>query len=469
MPDRRLFGTSGVRGIVGSELTLELCRGLGKALGSTLPEQSTACVATDTRESRDRVKEALVSGLLSTGVDVVDLGILPTPALALFTSRMGFAAGAMITASHNPPEYNGVKLFDPRPIGYGRDQEVRVEEIYFGGRFRQGSGKLLSRRTTFADYFSCVENRLPLSKLNRRLKVVVDPGHGAASGFATALLRHLGVEVLPLHDEPDGSFPGRSPEPTPETLEGTLGFLRENRANLAVCFDGDADRVVFCDAEGFLGFNEMIAFVSRFAVAESDKRRVATTVESGRHLELALEGLGAEVVRGKVGDVNVAHLAQEMDAALGVENVGVYVFPELGYYPDTMAAVLQLLGHVQQPGEIRDFFRGLPTLHFHKRGVRCPDGAKREVMEQVAAYCIKPQEREELRGNSICSSLLRKESSVNTLDGLRIELADSWVLIRPSGTEPVIRVLAESSSEVRAQELVRDGSQLVAWCMEETE
>jgi phosphomannomutase len=268
----RLFGTSGIRGVVGTELSPGFCWRVGLAIGATLPPASTVCMATDSRISREIIKEAVCGGLLSSGLDVVDLDILPTPALAALTHELGFAAGVMVTASHNPPEFNGIKLFAGNSMGYSQAQEMEIERIYFEQRFRQDKkGTFRHAGDTKNEYLSFLKGRLALPESDRRLRVVVDPGNGAASGFATDIFARMGLEVIPVNDQPDGHFPGRSPEPKADTLQGTIDFLRQHNADIAVCFDGDADRVVFCDKEGFLGFNESIAFISRLVVKETGK------------------------------------------------------------------------------------------------------------------------------------------------------------------------------------------------------
>ena len=546
---RRLFGTSGIRGIVNQDLSPDFCRRIALAIGTTLPTASTICIATDTRISRDMIKEAVTEGLLSCGIDIVDLGILPTPALALLTRESDFTAGIMVTASHNPPEFNGIKLFTENSLGYSQTQEAEIERIFFEKQFRRGKrGTLEQGRDMRQTYLSFIISKLSLmafqqqpgvsggreddnisvegklhseeferqpgvsggreddnisvegklhseafgqqqgvsggreddnnsgkSKLslmafgqqpgvsggrednnrsgedklsptgfNHRLKVVVDPGNGAASKFASYIFTEMGLNVIPINDEPDGHFPGRSPEPKEDTLQGTIDFLRRQNADLAICFDGDADRVVFCDKEGFLGFNEPIAFISRLAVKQTGKKRIATTVETGTLLDLAVKDLGAEVVRGRVGDVPVAHLAQELDAALGVEQVGVYIFPELGYYPDSIFAALFLLSQLSDAREIRQFFQSIPRLYFEKASIVCPNELKELVISQVKA-----------KANSL------NPDEINTLDGLRSEFPDSWMLIRASGTEPVIRVVSESTSQAKTDELVSRGKELV--------
>ncbi|MFO7774077.1 MAG: phosphoglucosamine mutase [Dehalococcoidia bacterium] len=471
MQTRKLFGTSGIRGVVNEDLSPDFCRQVALAIGTTLPQSSTVCIATDTRTTREMIKEAVSSGLLSSSINVVDLGILPTPALALLTRDLGFAAGIMVTASHNPPEFNGIKLFTGNSLGYSQAEEGEIERVFFEKQFRQGKrGGLEQGHGMKERYLSFLKDRFSALGLNQQsnvggsprdgvrfpkdkpsapgfnnqLRVVVDPGNGAASGFASDIFVQMGLDVIPVNDEPDGFFPGRNPEPKADTLQGTIAFLRQHNADLAVCFDGDADRVVFCDKDGFLGFNECIAFISRLVIKKTGRKKVATTVEAGTLLDLAVKDLGAEVVRGRVGDVAVAYLAQELDAALGVEEVGVYIIPEAGYYPDSIFASLFLLSQLGDAGQIRQFFQGIPRLYFEKAKIPCPNELKESVMARAKekAHLFGPHE-------------------VNGLDGLRLEFPDSWMLIRASGTEPIIRVISESTSQSQTNELIVKGTELV--------
>jgi Phosphomannomutase len=270
-----LFGTSGIRGKVDEELSPEFCLEIGKAIGSTLPVASKVCLSTDTRITKDVIKSALATGLLSTGINVTDLGVLPTPALALLTRELGFDAGIMITASHNPPSYNGIKLFNRDSLGFNTEQEREIESRYLSQRFRYASwheyGSLAKEGKAGKKYLLALKRETSSWKFNSHMKLVIDPGNGAACKLAPAFFRELDFEVFPINDEPDGLFPGRGAEPTEETLQGTIKFLNDCGADIAVCFDGDADRVVFCDRQGFLGYNEMITFISRLAVKESGK------------------------------------------------------------------------------------------------------------------------------------------------------------------------------------------------------
>ncbi|MBL7166925.1 MAG: hypothetical protein ISS55_10660 [Dehalococcoidales bacterium] len=445
-----LFGSSGIRGVVGEDLSEELCLDVARAIGSTLPLHSKVCIATDTRVSREVINDAVTTGLRNTGIDVTHLGILPTPALAFLTGRMGFDTGVMITASHNPSQFNGIKLFnttciDAGSIGYSRAQEMEIERIYGKCEFRNSSRGSLERNLNAGeDYLHFVANRFPEGSFSQGFSIVVDAANGAAAGFASDLFARVGLDVLPLNDEPDGLFPGRNPEPKEDTLEGTFEFMRRHNAGLAVCFDGDADRVVFLDEKGFLGFNEVIAFAARLAVVRSGKKKVAATVETGKMIDLVLNDLGAEVVRGRVGDVYVAHLVRELDAAIGVEPVGVYIMPEIGLYPDSMFAALTLLSKIDSAGEIRSYLRQIPRLYSLQDKVSCPNIAKTAVINEIegSAAGLGPRH-------------------LNSLDGLRLEFDDSWLLIRASGTEPFIRVNAESGSEAETKVLLSSGIEIV--------
>jgi len=441
----RLFGSSGVRGVFGDDLSEELCLDVARALGSTLPPHSRVCIATDSRLSRNAVSNAVADGLRSTGLNVTMLGILPTPALAFLTRKLGFDTGIMITASHNPPQFNGIKLFNADCIGYSRAQEKEIEQIYAQREFRNLSpGSIEQTENAEKHYAGFLADRFPAGSFKHNSTIVVDAANGAAAGFASKLFSRVGLDVLPLNDTPDGHFPGRDPEPKEDTLQGTYKFMRQNSADFAVCFDGDADRVVFMDKEGFIGFNEAVAYISRLAIARNGRKKVAATVETGNLTDLAIRDLGAEVVRGRVGDVYVAHLVRELNAAIGIEPVGVYIMPETGLYPDSMLAALTLLSSINDPGDIRSSLDKVPPLYSMQEKIPCPNTHKMPVMEAVKQGVAELNPR-----------------YINSLDGLRLEFDGSWLLIRASGTEPLIRVNAESCYESETKTLLKHGVEIV--------
>jgi phosphoglucosamine mutase len=447
---QKLFGTSGVRGVVHNGLTTDMLYDLGQAIATSLPPYSWIIIANDTRKSRAVVKTAVEMGLITSGAHVLDVGTLPTPALAYLTKNMGMHAGIMVTASHNPPEYNGVKIFNNDGIGYSRDQEKNIEQIYFQENFRREKGSFQYAFDLQRSYFDYLEKMPGANIFSKKFRVVVDPGNGAASKYASELFANLGLEVLPLNDTPDGSFPGRDPEPRQDTLSRTYKFLKRQKADLAVCFDGDADRVVFMDPQGFIGFDEAITFIAFLTVKSSGKKRVATTVEAGKLLDLGLQNMGVKVLRGPVGDVSVAYLAHDVDAAIGVEPVGVYIMPEAGFYPNSFLAALTLLRNLTNISEVRQFFNGIPKLYSEQRKIPCSKKTKFTIMRKI-----------------IDNSTLLGPGTPNIVDGLRIESGDSWLLIRPSGTEPVIRISAESMDKTKTYELLEKATSVIMGLMKE--
>ncbi len=438
----RLFGTSGIRGVVGQDLNYELLWNVGRAIATTLRPAAKVLIATDSRESRDSVKAAVSMGLLACGINVIDAGILPTPILAFATVDIGMDLGIMITASHNPPEYNGVKLFTAEGIGYSARQENEIERIYADKIFPNGVSANFRREDGIGTrYIQYLLGEIEHSNRTPRFRIAVDPGNGAASGIAGEIFTAFGYSVFPINNLPDGTFPGRSPEPKQDTLENTYQFVKDNQLDIAICFDGDADRVVFVDQEGFIGFTESVAFLSALAVKRSGKKKVAATVETGKLLDNALADMGVEVVRGKVGDAAVAHLTREIDAAIGVEPAGVYIMPELGLYPNSIAAALTLLSSVEDISEIREFINKIPQLFLGQHKIFCAN-EKKEVLKQLI-----------IEKSSVFGS-----GSINTLDGLRMDFERSWILVRPSGTEPIFRIIAESPSETETERLLENAS-----------
>ena len=454
----KLFGTSGVRGIMYKELDCGLMNDLGRAIASSLPPQARCVIATDSRISRGDAKATLTLGMMASGMTVIDtasqgrgddppwLGILPTPVLAFLTRELKVDVGIMVTASHNPPEYNGFKFFNSDGIGYSRSQERVVEDIYFLQHFRRGviGGYSIdgSARQRYYDY---VKANCSYQDFKKRFRIVIDPGNGAASKFVSDLFWELGLETFTINDTADGTFPGRKPEPRPDTLRKTYKYLVSCNADLAVCFDGDADRVVFMDKHGFIGFDEAVTFMAALEVKASGKKRVVTTVETGRTLDIALKPLGVEVIRGIVGDVPVAYLTRSTKAAIGVESVGVYIYPDHGYFPASICAVLTLLKSIQDVGEIREYFNGLPALQKKQRKIACPNHLKTHVLNHIVAH-------PDIFG----------KGEVNTVDGLRVDFENSWILIRPSGTEPIIRIIAESVSKYETEKLISRAYELVS-------
>ncbi|WP_456482161.1 phosphoglucosamine mutase [Methanopyrus sp.] len=428
----KLFGTFGVRGVVGDDLTEDVARRLGLAFGTYLGGDAEVLVGGDTRTSTDTLKDALVSGLTAAGCDVVDVGVAPTPAVQYLVDAEGFDAGAVVTASHNPPEFNGIKLLGSDGCGLSREDEKEIEEIYFEGGSERASWDRVGRRVSAPDLLLNFEEAV-LDYVGdfdgEGLRVVVDAANGAASSVTPRLLSELGVEVISVNAHPDGRFPGREPEPSEENLETTMNMVRAAGADLGMAHDGDADRLILITGDGeFVPGDYSLAIVAAWALDEGKGSQVVTPVSSSMCVQRVVEDRGGEVIWTKVGEpVVVEELKRAEDPALGGEENGGIIYPDFHLSRNGIITALLVCKLVAEVGSLDDLLSEVPTYHLHKTGVECPDDLKPKVMERVESLV----EREEVE-------------DVLTIDGVKLFYEDGWVLVRPSGTEPLIRIFGEA-------------------------
>ena len=420
-----IFGSSGVRGIPDRQF-LRLALDIGLAVGEEYP---TFIVGCDTRTSGDAVRSAFISGLLSAGSKVYEAGVLPTPVLA-YAARE-FHAGAMVTASHNPPEYNGIKLVNPDGSAFGEEQRAKIEEKLFAKSLATAPWEemqsLKRHPNCLEDYMKCV-----LKDFHRRLKVkvVVDCGCGAGSMVTPYLLRNMGCEVISMHCYPSGHFP-RGSEPTLENLRTLIDMVKAVGADLGLAHDGDADRLVVVDDKGKeVPGDKLLCLLALNGKA----KKVVTTVDAS----LVLEELGFEVARVRVGD---AFVSEELKRGgdFGGEPSGAFIYPQISYCPDgiyTAAKVVELACS----GRLSTKLESIPSYPVFRGSLTSERGLVLSIAEKLAKY------------NSV---------SMNFEDGIRLAFKDGWLLVRPSGTEPRIRVTAEARTEARARELYNLGVEAI--------
>jgi phosphoglucosamine mutase len=421
----RLFGSSGIRAVFGREL-LTLALKVGLALGNT---RRRVVMGYDSRTSSQAMKHALLSGLLASGARVWDSGMVPTPTLAYAVRK--FEAGAMITASHNPPQYNGLKLWNPDGSAFDSSQRASIEDVIGGDALEtvpwEGVGECRIYDGAIEEHLDRVAADFP-SALN--IKVVVDSGCGMACLATPYLLKRLGCEVIALNSHPSGLFP-RGLEPVPENLGTLMQVVRDSGAHLGIAHDGDGDRMMAVDDRGrFVPGDKLMALFARTLGA----KRVITTVDAS----LSTEDLGLEVVRTRVGD---AFVSEELRGGgdLGGEPSGSWIFPNISYCPDGIyaAALIARMAAEERLSQLVDALPAYPLL----RGSLAADRMEMTGLE------------ERLREMG--------PLSISNLDGWRLAFQDGWLLIRPSGTEPRIRVSAEARTEERAQELYNAGIKAV--------
>ncbi len=443
----RLFGTNGIRGVVGDTLTADLALDVGRAIGTAFGGGDVA-LARDTRTSGPMLRSAVASGLLATGCNVVDIGVAPTPCLQWFVAHRGRdAGGVVVTASHNPPEYNGIKVIDKAGLEIPREREETIERIHAERSFAAAPwdrcGHVREDGAALAAYVDAVVAQVDGEAIERRkFSVVLDPGNGAGCATSPRVLAALGCRVVTLNGHPDGAFPGRPPEPTRDHLADLLRVVPETRADLGVAHDGDADRTIFVDHLGrFVDGDRSLALLARDAVRPRGGI-VVTPVSSSSCVEEVVAAAGGSVHYTRIGAPIVARTMSELGATFGGEENGGAIFPAHQFARDgamAMAKMLDLLAREGRP--LSAMVDDLPRYALHKTSVPVPTGQQARIVE----------------------ALLRSLSGrdVSTIDGVKLQEADGWVLMRPSGTEAIFRVFAEARTPDRARALAEMGARLV--------
>jgi phosphomannomutase/phosphoglucomutase len=438
----RLFGTNGVRGIANSDMNIELATNLGRAIGTFFGLGEIA-VASDTRTSRDMLKSAVFAGVLSTGASVCDLGVLPSPALQYAVKNGEFKGGVIITASHNPPQFNGIKVIDPLGLELARSDEEKIESHYFERSFKTASWESLGGTRLDAQwgdrYVDGIISQLDVDAIRKHaFKVVLDVANGASFETSPCIMDKLGIEVVVLNGEPDGMFPGHPSEPTPENLGGLSQAMKDNHADLGIAHDGDADRTVFCDENGNLVQGDKSLALTAGFMLEDRTGLVVTPVSSSSMVEDVVKKAGGEILYSKVGAPIVARTMLEKNAVFGGEENGGMIFPEHQYCRDAAMSAGKFLEILARSGKkLSQLVSELPVYFTTKTKVSCPDHVKSKVLEEMATLVT---------------------GSIDRTDGLKIYGEAEWVLIRPSGTESIIRVYAEAKSKERAETLASENS-----------
>ncbi len=426
-----MFGTSGVRGTVGDEITAETALSVGRAVGS---DADRVLVGRDVRDSGALLADAASAGLRECGADVVRLGVVSTPTLARHVAWLDADAAVGVTASHNPAPDNGLKLWTRSGQAFDAAAIDRVE-----GRIREGTYDLrgyetLGTETTHAGADERVVDHLVgrFSSLED-LSVVVDLGNGTGRPTIEALVA-LGAHVTTLNAQEDGRFPTRKSEPNADSLGVLCRTVGALDADLGIAHDGDSDRMMaVTDAGEFVPGDVLLALFSRGAVTGREGSRVAVPVDTSLLVSDVVREAGGEVSYTRVGDVHVAEEAAKEGYAFGGEPSGAWIWPSETLCPDAHLAALRLATLVAETGPLSSLVEEIPTYETRRENVQTAD--KRGVMERVA------------------DRLTAEFDETLTLDGVRVDADDGWFLVRASGTEPLVRVTAEARDVAAADRL----------------
>ena len=445
MSARKLFGTNGIRGLVNVELTPEMVIKVGCSIG-TFFGRKNLLLGHDARTSGPMFAKAVISGLTATGCNVFFAGMAPTPALQYAVKNHQMDGGVIITASHNPPEYNGIKVIWSDGIETSHEQEVEIENIYFDNKIVFAEWDKLG---TFRElpgindeYIQAIEKQVNPAKIaERHFHVVVDAANSVGGLTAPPLLRELGCKVTSINANIDGTFPGRLPEPRPESLTDLASTVKAIGADLGVAFDGDADRSIFVDENGVIywGDKTFAVIIKQFLI-KNPGAKIVTPVSSSTLIKDTVEAYKGELIWTKVGSVTVSQKMKELNVKLGgEENGGVFYGPHQAVRDGAMTTAL-LLNIMAETGEkLSKLVAEQPQYFLEKGKIECPDEKKEVLLQKLF---------EQVKGENI-----------STIDGVKIWFSDnSAILIRPSGTEPVFRLYAEAKSQEKALKLVEDYS-----------
>lgn len=449
MQEQLIVSVSGVRGTIGRTLTPEVGLAFGRAFATFLTRRQSdkrlrVAIGRDTRPSGTMMRGAVAAGLMSCGVDVVDLGMVTTPGAALMTRLLGCDGGIVITASHNPTPYNGIKFLQPTGVALPAEQAAELKDIWRNHEFHLVAGDRIGRETvnheTNTRHIEKVCEILDVERIRGgAYKVVLDSINGAGCEVTPKLLQKLGCEVIQLNGEPTGDF-AHEPEPIEKNLLDLQEAVCLHGAHIGFAQDPDADRLVVVDETGrFIGEEYTLALTTAFTL-RGRKGDLAANLATSRMIDDIADDAGVTVFRSPTGEANVVECMEKHNCIFGGEGNGGVIDPRVVSVRDSLTGMGLLLNYLAETAQpLSELADAIPTYHLKKTKLPCP-------AEKVPTILAKAQ----------AAFADRPDATCNTEDGLRIDLPDSWASIRGSNTEPIIRVFAEAPDAERARALAAE-------------
>jgi len=436
----KFFGTNGIRGVFKEDFSLEFVHDMTLAI-ATYFKEGPILVGYDGRDSSPIITKTICSALNYCGIDCNNAGLVPTPCLEYAVKKLGYKGGIMITASHNPPQYNGIKPAAKDGVEIPREDELIIEDIYLEKTWIKNPpkwGVTGIEKKAIEVYVQGILSHIDSEKIkSKKFKVVLDLGNGAQAVSAPIFCKNLECEIFLINEKIDGSFPGRGSEPTPQNLQVLSKVVQENNADLGIAFDGDGDRSIFCDNNGKILTGDKSALVlTKHILQKNPESTVVTCLNSGSNIENIASEFNSKVIRTKVGSVEVSRKMVPIDALIGFEENGGFMFGPHNQVRDgcmTLALMLDLLASSEE--SLSQKVNALPPSFTTKDKVNCSsEDAKKLIL-----------------------SLKEEFPNSDTTDGIKISNnPKNWVMIRPSGTEPIIRIYGESESQEKLDSLMSD-------------
>ncbi len=440
---RKFFGTNGIRGVPGKDITLEFIAEMSQSIGTFLGSSKPVLVGNDVRNSSPSLVGSVLSGLLSAGNNVNAGGLAPTPAHQFGVRTLGYVGGIIVTASHNPPQYNGIKFVGSDGVEVRREDEAAVEAIYLEKKYNrpdwQAVGRSGKESRVIENYIAGIMSQVNVPRISgRKFTVVLDIGNGAQTVAAPYLCERLGCKVITINAQPDGNFPGRGPEPTPAVLKDMCEAVRSYRADFGVAYDGDGDRSLFCDENGEIYWGDRTgSMLADYLLSKHEGGPVVTTVSTSALVGIVAANHGAKVLWTTVGSVDVSRAMIDNNAPLGLEeNGGFFYGPHIPVRDGAMTTALVLETLAARNISFSQAISKLKTFYQKKSKFECPKEKRPNVMKIIEAKAT------------------RSGAKIDRTDGLKIWTdGNSWILLRPSGTEPIIRIYSESDDEEKLEKM----------------
>ena len=443
-----MVGISGVRGVVGESLTPDLVLKYSSAFG-TLCKSGKVILGRDSRVSGEMVRSAAISGLLSTGCQVIDLGICPTPTVQIAVEELRAKGGIIITASHNPIQWNALKFVGADGMFLSEGESRRLFDLVKNNRINYKSWNKLGKISFDHSWIKKhIRKILQLSYINvqkirkRKFRVVLDCNNGAGGVISPHLLKALGCEVIELNCKVDGNF-AHDPEPVPQNLGSLCKAVKKMGADLGFANDPDVDRLAIVSEKGIpLGEEATLALTTKFILSRKPNSKVVTNISTSRMIDDIANEFNSKVYRTKVGEAHVARQLKAVKGVIGGEGNGGVILPKLHHGRDALVGMALILQYLTESKEtISQLASNLPRYFMLKKKAKLTKNFEKNLVKLKRKY---------------------SGGKINTLDGIRIDSEDFWLHIRKSNTEPVVRVIAESKSKREASELVADAVQIIA-------
>ena len=434
----KFFGTNGIRGVFPDDFNLEFIHDMTLSIG-TYFEKGPILIGYDGRDSSPLICKIITSTLNSIGINCNIAGLVPTPCLEYAVKSLGYSGGIMITASHNPPQYNGIKPAGKDGVEISREDELLIEDIYLKKNWLSNPekwGTTEEETRSIETYLNGIKSHVN-SKLieSKSFKVVLDLGNGAQAVTAPDFCKKVNCETILVNETIDGKFPGRGSEPTPQNLSVLSKTVIENQADFGIAFDGDGDRSIFCDELGNILTGDRSALILiKHILNKNPNSLVVTCLNSGTNTETLTEKYNSKVLRTKVGSVEVSRKMLSTNALIGFEENGGFMFGKHNQVRDgcmSLALMLDLLAIADNA--LSDQISKLPQSFTTKDKIQCSSQDAKQII----------------------SSLKTEFPESDLSDGIKIIIdSKNWVMIRPSGTEPIIRIYAESESQEKLEALM---------------